>query len=542
MKGNLMSHTFSRRALLGGVLAGGATAALAGCTSGGSGGSGDQAVDPALLPAYVPYADVEPDLPAELGRTAGAFFAYPGEPVQFSTEAPGDGQPVSFMGPTSFGLPPALGDNLFWQEMNERIGSDLKISLTPAGEYDAKFSTTVAGNSLPDVFYVGAMPARHRFMASQAADLTEHLAGEAVRDYPGLASIPTDSWQECIFEGSIRAIPLNRGLVSLPSVLIRNDLLTEAGIDRADLTSFEELRSASAELTGGNRWAWADAPLGHVRRMCDIPIRWTLEDGVIGTNLLDERQLEALEATRALVDGGSVTPDAAGTPASTKKQWFGGGQTVFMSDSFIAWFSLYIANAGVDGLDIQALQISGMDGGAGTQEIPRPNAGFTAFSADVGDRLPTLLRIADWLAAPFGTEEYLFNKYGIEGRNYELDGTDPVPSDLATEVNIGSLYLSDTARVIYSPGRAETVQAAWDHQQAVTEKAVADPTYGLTSETASRQLNSLAGELTSVQEDIIYGRRAVTDWEAAAQAFLDGGGNTMLEEYQESYEAQQAEQ
>ncbi|WP_162458471.1 ABC transporter substrate-binding protein [Pseudactinotalea terrae] len=534
--------TMSRRTLLTGALGAGAAMALASCDSGGGTDPvAEQSANTAALPTYVPYAGVEPDLPAELGRTSAAFFAYP-DPATFSTEAPGDGQPVRFMGPTSFGLPPALPDNPFWQEMNKRIGSDLDISLTPAGEYDAKFSTTVAGNSLPDAFYVGSMPARAKFMVAKAADLTEYLSGDAVQDYPGLASIPTDSWQECIFEGSIRAIPLNRGLVSLPSVLMRNDLLTSAGIDRADITSFEALREISSEMTGGNRWAWGDAPLGHLRRMADIPIRWTIEDGVLDTNLLDERQHEALEATRALVADGSVNPDAAGIPASTKKQWFGGGQAAFISDSFIAWFSLYVANEAVEGLEIQAMGIPGMTGGTGTQNLPRPNAGFTAFSAEVGDRLPTLLRIADWLAAPFGTEEYLFNKYGIAGRNYDVVGSDPVPSALATEVNIGSLYMSDAARVIYSPGRPEAVQSAWDHQSAVTAKTVPDPTYGLESATASRVLNSLTGELSSVEQDIIYGRRPVSDWDAAAQAFLDGGGTTIVEEYQASYDAIQAMQ
>lgn len=538
-----MTFSLSRRSLLGAAAGIGSLATLGGCSSSTSGTNAaeDQQKLQAALPNYIPYEDVTPDLAAELGRTAAGFVAYPETPVQFSKDAPGDGKPVTFMGPTSFGLPPAVADNPFWQEMNKQIGSDLEISLTPAGDYDAKFSTTVAGKSLPDAFYVGSMPSRPKFMASQTADLTEHLAGEAVSNYPGLASIPTDSWKECIFDGQIRAVPLNRGLVALPSVLIRNDLLTKSGIDRADLTSYEKLREASKELTGGNRWAWADAPLGHLRRMLDIPLRWSMDNDTIGSTLLDERQQEALEATRQLVADKSVNPDASGTPASTRKQWFGGGSAVFMSDSFIAWFSLYVANAGVEGLDIQALQISGMDGGAGTQEIPRPNAGFTAFNAKLGDRLPTLLRIADWLAAPFGTQEYLLNKYGLEGRHYELKGSDPIPTARATEVNIGSLYLSDTARVIYSPGREDTVKAAWEHQRTVTEKSVSDPTYGLYSETASRKQNSLGGELADVEADIIHGRRPVSDWTAAAKKYLDDGGQQMITEYQQAYEASAAQ-
>lgn len=525
--------SLSRRSLLGATLGAGLGLGLAACSSGPS-GSGPAAAA-AAAPAYLPYDKVKADLPAELGRTSAGFFAYP-DPVRFSTETPGDGKPVTFMSPTSFGLPPALDRNPFWQEMNRRIGSDLQISLTPASEYDAKFATTVAGRSLPDAFYVGNMPARAKFMESQTADLTDHLSGDAVAKYPGLAAIPTDSWTECIIDGRIRAIPLNRGLVSLPSVLVRNDLLAKAGISLKDLTSLQNLTAASKELTGGTRWGWTDAPLNHLRSMYDIPLTWTLTDGRIGTSLLDERQEAALEATRAMVADGLVNPDAAGAPVSTRKQWFGAGTGVFHSSSFIAWFSLYIANASVPGIDIQALGISGIDGGRGTQEIAHPNAGFTAFNGKAGDRLETLLRIADWLAAPFGTEEYLLNKYGLAERNYTLDGTDPEPTKLATEVNIGSLYYSDTARVIYSPGRKETVQAAWDHQKAVTEKSAVDPTYGLSSETASRKAGSLSGELTSVENDIVNGRRPVSDWKPAAQAFLDNGGNDMVKEYQQAHD------
>lgn len=527
----------SRRTVLGSSLGLGAAAVITGCGSASTTPEEKASATASVLPNHIPYSEIEPDLPAEDGVTPAAFTAYPSDPVQFSSEAPGDGDPIRFSGPTSFGLPPALSDNPFWQEMNSLIGSDLQISLTPSADYDQKFATMVAGDSLPEAFYVGNMPARDQFLTAKAADLTEHLAGDAIAEYPGLANIPSDSWKECIVDGAIRAIPLQRGLVGLNSVLMRNDILAEAGIDKAEITDFESLREISKELTGGNRWAWADAPIAHLRRMCDIPITWTLEDGTLSTNLLDDRQEQALEAARTLVEDGSIIPDAAGTPASTKKQWFGGGQVSFMTDSFIAWFSLYIANTGVEGLDIQAMGIPGMEGGQGTQNLPKPNAGFTAFSAEATDRLPTLLRVADWLSAPFGTQEYLLNKYGLEGRHYTLEGSDPVPTDLATEVNIGSLYYSDATRVIYSPGRPDAVEDSWEHQKSVNAKSVADPTYGLTSDTGSRKLGSLMGELRGIEEDIIFGRKEISAWKPAAQKFLDDGGTQILEEYQESYEA-----
>src|SRR5699024_4308840 len=112
-------------------------------------------------------------------------------------------------------------NNKFWQEMNTRVGSPLDISLTSSGDYDAKFATVVAGNQLPDMYLVGRMTSLPKFMTSKAADLTDHLGGDKILDYPALANIPTESWRQCIYGGAIRALPIQRGLVSLPSVLVR---------------------------------------------------------------------------------------------------------------------------------------------------------------------------------------------------------------------------------------------------------------------------------------------------------------------------------
>jgi putative aldouronate transport system substrate-binding protein len=51
---------------------------------------------------------------------------------------------------------------------------------------------------------------------------------------------------------------------------------------------------------------------------------------------------------------------------------------------------------------------------------------MTAMKKTSPDRVEELLRIHDWIASPFGTEEYLFVEYGSEGRDYRLDGTDPI--------------------------------------------------------------------------------------------------------------------
>ncbi|MGD7706975.1 hypothetical protein [Microlunatus sp. Y2014] len=533
----------SRRAMLAGTV--GATAAIglgaAGCTpgdAGESGGNGERGGAKAVLPNYVPYTGVEPTYPAEVARTSAAFAEYPAEPPRYAENPPGNGQPVTFMGPTSFAMPPVLADNPFWQEMNARAGSPLDIQLTPAGEYDAKFATSVAGGQLPDMFYVGSMASLPEFLAADAADLTDHLSGDAINDYPALANIPSDAWRGCMFGGRIRTLPLHRGLISLPSILVREDLLAGQGMSVTDVDSFETLYSMSKELTGGDQVAWTNVPLGYIRSMLDIPQTWTLdEDGRLGTSLEDERHEQALEAARRLVADKVVVPDYASTPTANRKLAFGSGTRIFHPDSFIAWFSLYVQHERVPGIEIQVLPMAGFDGGQGTQALSSGIGGRSAINIKAGDRIADLLRIADWLAAPVGTEEYLFNKYGIAGRHYNLDGTDPIPTEQNHEVNIGSLYLCDAARAIYSPGRPDTVRSAWEHQQSVTGKAMADPTYGLYSETGARKLPTLDRKLSDTVDSIIAGRQPVSAWQGAVQTFLNDGATTVLEEYQADLDA-----
>src|SRR5699024_7892264 len=195
-----------------------------------------------------------------------------------------------------------------------------------------------------------------------------------ILDYPALANLPTDSWRQCIYGGTIRALPVQRGLVSLPSVLVREDVLRAKGVASTDVTDFESMYDLSKELTGGKAFAWSSAPLNHIRMMLDIPQTWVLgDDGKLTTSLQDERQEEALEATRRLVADKLVHPEADSTPVATRKLWFGSGTTPLHPDSFIAWFSLYTQNADVEGMEIQALPMAGFSGGQGTQSVPRPN-------------------------------------------------------------------------------------------------------------------------------------------------------------------------
>ncbi len=528
--------TVGRRRFLAGCGAA-ALAGAAGC-SGPQQQSAGTAVDDAALPAYLPFAGARPDLPGEVDRCSPAFFDYPASPQPFAPETPGDGQRVTAMVPTSFTVPPALAQNAYWQELNRRLGCELDIGITTSADYDAKFATTVAGGDLPDLFSVGTIQSLPEFMHKSVADLTEHLGGDKIKNYPGLANIPTDSWKQVVFDGKILGLPIQRGLMNLPVLFARDDLLRAAGLTD-NPKNFEEFHTLCRELTDADRsrWALTDAPLNFLRSMVDLPNVFAVSGAGFSCTYTDERQQTALEAARKLRDEGLIHPDGAATGTPVQKNWLGAGTCVLLEDSFIAWFSLYTQHARVAGFELRALPVPGYDGGQGTQLIPIPNVDFAAINRNAGDRVETLLKIANWLAAPFGTAEYLFAKFGIEGTHYRLDGTDPVTiPDHGDEINLGTLYLADAARVIYARGRREVAQAAQDYQRQATRKAVKDPTLGLYSPTFSRRSDGLRNELAALEIDIVYGRKPVSAWSDGVARFMKGGGDEMVAEFTEAWQ------
>ncbi len=59
----------------------------------------------------------------------------------------------------------------------------------------------------------------------------------------------------------------------------------------------------------------------------------------------------------------------------------------------------------------------------------RPTIGFTAISKKSEARVETLLAYLNFLAAPFGTQEYLFRKFGLPGIHHTVVDGNPVLTD-----------------------------------------------------------------------------------------------------------------
>lgn len=109
-----------------------------------------------------------------------------------------------------------MESNALWQAVNEALGTTLKISIQAQADYaTVKLPTIVAGSDLPDILYVApnsVIPELPTFFKSKMTDLTPYLSGDAIKEYPDLANIPTIGWRPMVFNNAIYGIPCANSL------------------------------------------------------------------------------------------------------------------------------------------------------------------------------------------------------------------------------------------------------------------------------------------------------------------------------------------
>lgn len=540
------SRRFSRRTLFAGATALSTTAlAAAGCSSSDAPASSGVPDQDVTLPTYVRFDGVTPDIPGTEDGIPDTFFTYPADPQPVLEAPPADGTALRASVPINNQAPPPMDRNEYWQELNERIGSELELTITPNADFSQRFATAVSGNALGDMFTLDlSMAQLPEFLSAQAADLTEHLAGDAIKEYPFLANLPTDSWRGCVFNGGIYALPVTRGVQTSTLLFTRDDLFEARGVD-PDPTTIDDFFAVCREMTDAraNRWALTGVPMGILQQMVGTPNTWAVDESGAFTHMLETEQYkEALELGRKLFEEDLVHPDALDAATPDMKMWFGAGSGAIHQDTYSATSGMWQQNAeGIEEYSVGLMLNPGVDGQA-AMWLGNPNNTLSAIAkSEDPERVKMLLRVANFLAAPLGTAEHLFIRYGIEGTHFEFEGTEPVLSDKgSTETSMGYFpveYLVAGPRHVYFPGQPEIARSVRDHMEKAVPQGVRNPTVGLYSPTQGRQGGRLDTTIDDELNSVLTGRTKVAEWDAVVEDWRAKGGDDIRAEYEEAYAA-----
>jgi putative aldouronate transport system substrate-binding protein len=183
----------------------------------------------------------------------------------------------------------------------------------------------------------------------------------------------------------------------------------------------------------------------------------------------------------------------------------------------------------------------GFDGGKPAVERSQGFFGMSCIPATIGkdaERVKELLRIVDYASAPFGSEEYVFLRWGLPGVHHELQNGAPILNDRG-RTEIGSLTSGIGRRndVFYYPDTPDDARLMqqWDKDQ--LEFGVENPTYGLFSPTFIAKGSELQTLTTDRIGGIIAGREPLSSFDAFVNDWRTRGGDAMRKEFEQELKA-----
>lgn len=505
---------------------------LAACGSSAApqtGGAGSVA-----FPDYVPTTLVHPDLPATAEGVMAGFYSYPTNPAAAFTSKPGEGAgTVSVLTNMFNPLPPSAGSNAYWQELNNRLGVTLDITMAPQADYLAKLSAVVSSGELPDLTMVSARLAHKADVLTRlCADLSEFVTGSAIKNYPSLANIPTDAWLATAYGGGIFAVPIPRAVVGT-IMFTRTDLIRARSLNTAP-ASYADFVEVAKGLTDarGSKWAFGAVKpvITFVGNMLGVPNVWREEGGKFVSEHETPERKEAIVRTAQMYKDGLFHPDTMGEKINLR-DLLGNGTLAFNADGYAAWDTLVNTYK----VEIGATAAPKADGGG----VAGHRAGATSFAITAikktdKARVEQLLRICDWLAAPLGTSEYMFRKFGVEGTHYTMADGKPVLTDKGkVEVKLPLEYVVDAPHVL-GPGDRARVDAQRAYQEKVVPTIRRNPTDGLYSATATDRAGEMSKIIDLAEKDIVSGRKPISFWDETVAAWRKAGGDAARGEYEKA--------
>jgi putative aldouronate transport system substrate-binding protein len=150
------------------------------------------------------------------------------------------------------------------------------------------------------------------------------------------------------------------------------------------------------------------------------------------------------------------------------------------------------------------------------------------------ERIKELLRIMNFLAAPFGSQEDLLLTAGINGQDYTTDERgNPVPSaqGVANARYVPWQYIAQRPYVNYQAEVPGFAKGSHEAQQVLLPIGVEDPTNGFYSPTASGKGATAETVVNDGLRDILLGRKPLSDYDGLVRDWARDAGDQIRKEY-----------
>jgi putative aldouronate transport system substrate-binding protein len=503
-------------------------------------------------------ANADGKLPSPAPGVPDAYTKFP-TPFKTVNAIPGKNSKVTALLVAYNPPPPPRDQNKWWQEFEKRVGITYEPIIQPADGYPEKLAAITASGNLPDLtfLYFEQVPDQYKAIQQGAyTDLTSYLSGDGLKEFPNLALFPQYLWKNAATNGKLYGAPRSL-LLTGAQMHWRKDWGEKLGIPQPK--NADEFYDLMVKFTkndpdgNGKQDSWGMHTiqqfafgLSFFRNMFRVPNEWRKNaDGTLTAYLETDEFKQTITYMKKLYDAGTFHPDTATGNRTQRKDYITTGKVGIVEDALTSW-----AGPNPNGyrdtarkllndpkVNITTLVPPGFDGGKATTDLTSGFTGYAAIPAKVGkdkERVKELLRVIDYFAAPFGSEEWVFMNYGLEGIHYKVmpDGT-RVKTDQGIQ-EIGDLNNLCGPLTTYwwpTPGdAAEAQQAVKD----VLALGIENPVLSLYSPTASAK----GGELNQLRIDrvdaLVTGRDPLSALDTFVKDWRSRGGDQIRKEYEQA--------
>jgi putative aldouronate transport system substrate-binding protein len=507
------------------------------------------------LPTYIaPSGGPKPDFHASDQRITDGFNAYPSPTQSWNGSPPGAGNTLNVFVPAYFPQPAQRDQDPTWKEVEKALNQTVNMTITAMTDYSTRLQVVMAGNDLPDTLHVVGTVANlisPQFVESQCADLTPYLAGDAAKDYPNLAALPGYAYQGAggVFNNRLYGIPIERYLPAF--WFFRNSEIWDAEIGAAtvpkDADDFKKILQ-QLNRPQESRWAIGNYAAGPASatmfglisflEMFGAPNMWSLDSS--SGKLVRDRETDQYKAAisymKDLMSSGLYPPDFQ--TAGDSRGAFIAGRFVVSNEAFGNGWSDFWRRGLQQSPQRHFTIIKPFMSDTSSKPVHFITAGTVAYNLvkkSSPDRVKEILRIMNYLAAPFGTTEDVLLTYGLRGQDYSLDGSgnpQPTQSGLMNAGYVPWQYVAHRPFVWYQADLPGYAQTSFDVEQTLVGIGVPNPTAGYHSATQSK--NGVAAEQAFYDgvADILFNRRPFSDYDQLVSDWRKSVGDTIRQEYQ----------
>ncbi len=545
-------RSLNRRSFLGAaaVTAGAAAGVplLAGCGTSASGTPGAASASQLakIMPAYVPSNLIKPDFLSVDGSEPG-YLNYPTDLVRSVSGVPGAGGSYTAITPLWASIPSPSG-NTYYEAVNKALGASLSMQPANGVTYSTILPPLFSGSKLPDwiqipTFWTGSLNFGQA-TAAKLADLTPYVSGDDIKKYPNLAAIFPAAWQAGVWNDKIYGVPVFASQFAVAYYLYyRADIFDKLGIGTPTVNSVDDLYDLGKEINNPSKRQWAfDDIWGYLYQPFGITTSWTTNSkGDVITQWETPEIIDAMVWEAKLVKAGLMNPDSIAGDSATAKQRFYSGEMLITADGQGAWdgadaVSGTAADKGYVRMALPFFTASGK--GTPTIALANGTSWLSYLNKNLSPRqIEELLRIANYLAAPFGSYEYTLINFGVPDADYTMTSTGPVLTSTGnTQVATTYSFLAGPNSVDNNPGWPDVTRASAVFAQKNAKYGYKPLFYDMNitvpaSLSAANAMTPFSGS-TPIQYEVVRGRSTVADYNAAVKEWQNSGGNALKRYYE----------